>query len=80
MRDNSLPWREAFPEHESARNIPLRGGRVKEDLSLAEVARRAGISEERLRRLEDGNDDVDEELARRLGRILDIDHRLFLTK
>mgnify|MGYP000220401274 CR=1 FL=1 len=79
-KGNELPWRKAFPEHEFARNIPLRGGRVKQDLTIGELAGITDISKERLQRLEDGHEEMDEETARVLGDALDLDHRLFLPE
>jgi len=53
---------------------------MKEDLTIGELAARTNISQERLQRLEDGHEEMDEKSARLLGDALDLDPRLFLPE
>jgi len=77
----SIPWREAFPEleKEPSYSVTLRGARNKESLSQAELAEKTGIPQSHISQMANGKLEIDKERARRLGEVLNLDYRLFLS-
>jgi len=76
----SIPWRDAFPEleEEPSYSITLRGARVKEGMSQSELAQQAGIPQSHISLMENGKMEIGKERAKRLGKALNMDYRLFL--
>ncbi len=81
------PWEEATPweniatdriEKYKRAGIVLRGARYREGLSQKELAKKCGISQDNLSRMENGKRVIGEKVAKRLSRILNIDHRLLI--
>ncbi len=56
----------------------LRGARAKEGLTQEELAKKAGIEQADLSKMENGKLSIGRERAKRLGEVLGIDYRLFL--
>ena len=77
---DTMPRREAFPEleQELSYSIALRGARTKENMTQAELSKRAGIPQSHISMMENGKMEIGKERAKRLGEVLDIDYRLFL--
>lgn len=58
--------------------LALRGARYREGISQKELAKRCGISQENLSRMENGKRAIGEKVAKKLAKTLHVDHRLFL--
>ncbi len=56
--------------------LALRGARYREGLSQKELAKRTGISQENISRMENGKRAVGEQIAKRLAKVLRIDAEL----
>lgn len=56
----------------------LRGARYREDMSQKELARRSGVSQENISRIENGKRVAGEKVAKKLAKPLKIDYRLLL--
>lgn len=54
----------------------LRGARFREGLSQKELARRCGISQENISKMENGQRQIGEKVAKKLAKALKIDFRL----
>ncbi len=66
----SRPWRECIPLDRSEQAIALRGFRLRENLSIADVAEIVDLSEETLADMEAGLIEIDAKEAIHLGRAL----------
>jgi len=58
----------------------LRGARHKENLTQAKLAELVGIGRQRISEMELGQRPINEAMAKTLGRILKVDHRIFLKE
>ena len=58
--------------------VCLRGSRAKEEMSQAELARRLGISQSDLSKMELGKRPIGKKMAIRLGKILNVGYKVFL--
>jgi ribosome-binding protein aMBF1 (putative translation factor) len=58
--------------------LVLRGARYRERLSQKELAKRAGVSQENISKMETGQRPVGEKVAKKLAKALHIDARLLL--
>ena len=85
----SSSWEEATPWRELAKDeikkyteagMALRGARYRESLSQKALAKLCGISQDNLSRMENGKRTIGTKLAKRLGKVLHVDYRLFLQK
>lgn len=56
--------------------IALRGARFREGLSQKELAKRCGISQENISKMENGQRPIGEKVAKKLAKALKIDYRL----
>ena len=78
-REGKLPGLGAVEAAKPAnRGIVLRGMRLREGLTIAELAERAEIDEHNLANMELGNRPIGKRLAQRLAKELHTDYRLFL--
>ncbi|RLC10485.1 MAG: XRE family transcriptional regulator [Deltaproteobacteria bacterium] len=77
---DSIPWREAFPEHDENNEAGecLAGSRYKESLTQRELAKKTGIPQRHISEMENGKRPVGKKTAERLGEILNVDYRVFL--
>jgi|SRR5665213_1636055 len=72
---------EVFKELDDKYSRPgavLRGARMKEQLSQVDLANNLGISQADLSKMESGTRSIGKAMAKRLGKILKIDYRVFL--
>jgi ribosome-binding protein aMBF1 (putative translation factor) len=60
------------------RGAALRGARLKEDLTQVELAKRLGITQGDLSKMESGKRSIGKKMAHRLSKTLNIDYRIFL--
>jgi DNA-binding XRE family transcriptional regulator len=77
---DSVPWQECFPDL-LPKELPgrcLRGVRAKEDMTQRELAHLTGIPQRHISEMENGKRPIGKEMAKRLGQVLNIDHRVFL--
>ncbi len=56
----------------------LRGARLKEDMSQIELAKRLGITQGDLSKMEHGKRPISVKMAKRLGKILNVGYQVFL--
>lgn len=65
-------------EKYSKPGLVLRGSRIKEGLTQAELSKKLRIPQYNLSKMEHGNRPIGKKMAHKLGRILKIDYRVFL--
>jgi len=77
---DSVPWREAYPEYsdEDLPGVCLRGSRYKEELTQKQLADMIGIPQRHISEMENGKRPIGKEMAKRLGRALNIGYKVFL--
>jgi len=77
---DSVHWREAFPEYGSddTPGICLRGARIKEGLTQMELANLTNIPQRHISMMENCKRPIGKEMAKRLGKALNIDYKVFL--
>jgi ribosome-binding protein aMBF1 (putative translation factor) len=77
---DSVPWRECFPDlrPEELPGRSLRGARAKEGLTQRELAHRTGIPQRHISEMENGKRPIGKEMAKRLGKALNLDPKVFL--
>lgn len=89
MPKEETSWKEATPWRELAKDeikkyseagMALRGARYREGLSQKALAKLCGISQDNLSRMEHGKRTIGEKLAKKLAKVLNVDHRLFMQK
>lgn len=73
-----VPCREAFPNYNVG--IAIKGARYKEGFTQQEAANKLGISRSTLSRMENCKKEIDEEMAKRLGQILNIGYKVFYNE
>ncbi|MDP3428529.1 MAG: helix-turn-helix transcriptional regulator [Humidesulfovibrio sp.] len=76
---SAMPWREAAGVSEA--ELPgraVRGGRVKEGLTQAELAALVGIPQRHVSEMEHGKRPIGREMAKRLGAALKVSYKVFL--
>lgn len=79
----STPWKElakARIAKYKKSGLALRGARYREGLSQKELAKRCGISQENISKMENGQRPVGEKVARKLGKALKIDFELLMLE
>ena len=62
-----------------ASGLALRGARYRERLSQKELAKRSGISQENISRMENGHRPVGDKVAKKLAKVLHIDPALLIA-
>ena len=62
-----------------ASGLALRGARYREGLSQKELARRSGVSQENISRMENGHRPVGDKVAKKLAKILRVDPTLLIA-
>lgn len=78
--NDSIPWREAFPEY-ADKDIPavtLRAARRREGLTQKELAVKAGIPQAHISLMERGKMAIGVTRAKRLGKALNTGYKVFL--
>jgi hypothetical protein len=76
----AIPWREAYPECSEAQLIgkALAGARYREDLTQTGLSILAGIPQRHISEMENGKRPIGKEMAKRLGKALNISYKVFL--
>jgi len=75
-----VSWRELFPEY-SDEEMPgscLRGARYKEEITQKQLADMTGIPQRHISMMENGKRPIGKEMAKRLGKALNISYKVFL--
>ena len=77
---DSVPWREAYPEYkdEDLPGVCLRGSRYKEGITQKQLANMIGIPQRHISEMENGKRTIGKEMAKRLGKALNIGYKVFL--
>ena len=75
-----LPWREAYPEYSEGQLIgkALAGVRYREGLTQIQLSEMTGIPQRHISEMENGKRPIGEEMAKRLGKVLNISYKVFL--
>ncbi len=79
----SIPWEELAAdriERYSKAGLALRGARLREDLFQKALAKRCGISQENLSKMENGKRPIGEKVAKKLAKALRISYQLLFRK
>lgn len=79
--DETVDVTEVFPVLKDAKQRPgamLRGARLKENMTQEQLAKKLGITQANLSKMENGTRAIGKKMAHRLGNILNVDYRLFL--
>jgi DNA-binding XRE family transcriptional regulator len=76
----SVPWRELFPDFDEniSPSIALRGARGKENLTQKELSHLTGIPQGHISEMENGKRAIGRESAKRFGKALNINYKVFL--
>ena len=77
---DSVPWREAYPEYSEAQIIgkALAGARYREGLTQIALSKLTGIPQRHISEMENGKRPIGKEMAKRLGKALNISYKVFL--
>ena len=77
----SIPWEELakgrIAKYKKS-GLALRGARYRDGLSQKELAKRTGISQENISKMENGQRAIGEKVAKKLARALKLNVRLLL--
>ena len=77
---DSVPWREAYPEYSEGQIIgkALAGARYREGLTQIQLSGMTGIPQRHIGEMENGKRPIGKEMAKRLGKVLNISYKIFL--
>jgi ribosome-binding protein aMBF1 (putative translation factor) len=79
----SVDWRvvakDSLTKHKKA-GIVLRGARGRENMTQKELAKRSGVSQENISRIENGRRTIGEKLAKKLAKPLKINYLLLMEE
>jgi DNA-binding XRE family transcriptional regulator len=77
---DSVPWREAYSECSEEQLIgkALAGARCREDLTQTQLSEMTGIPQRHISEMENGKRTIGKEMAKRLGKALNISYKVFL--
>ncbi len=77
---DSVSWREAYPDFSEAQLIgkALAGARYREGLTQMKLAELTGIPQRHISEMENGKRPIGKEMAKRLGKALNIGYKVFL--
>jgi hypothetical protein len=77
---DSVPWREAYPECSEAQLIgkALAGARYRQELTQMQLSEMTGIPQRHISEMENGKRPIGKEMAKRLGKALNISYKVFL--
>lgn len=80
-KSDSVDWevvaKDSIAKHKQA-GMVLRGARFRENMSQKELAKRSGVSQDNISRIENGKRGVGEKVARKLAKPLKINYLLLL--
>lgn len=76
----SVPWRDAYSEFNESKLIgkALAGARAREDMTQIQLAEKTGIPQRHISEMENGKRPIGKEMAKRLGKALNISYKVFL--
>lgn len=82
-KSDSIPWRELFKKDIEKRGEPaiyLRGSRLRDELTQAQLAKKLGkgVSQHHISEMENGKRKITLSMAKRLGSVFKTDFRMFL--
>lgn len=77
---DAVPWRDAYPECSEEQLIgkALAGARYREGLTQTQLAKLTGIPQRHISEMENGKRTIGKEMAKRLGKALNISYKVFL--
>jgi len=77
---DSVPWREVYPEYSEAQLIckALAGASYREDLTQIKLSELTGIPQRHISEMENGKRSIGKEMAKQLGKALNIGYKVFL--
>ena len=77
---DSVSWREAYPEYSEGQLIgkALAGARYREGLTQIQLSEMTGIPQRHISEMENGKRPIGKEMAKRLGKVLNISYKIFL--
>jgi hypothetical protein len=77
---DATPWREAYPECSEEQLIgkSLAGARYREGLTQIQLSDMTGIPQRHISEMENGKRPIGKEMAKRLGKALNISYKVFL--
>jgi len=77
---DAVPWRDAYPEYSEEQLIgkALSGARYREGLTQIQLAELIGIPQRHISEMENGKRPIGKEMAKRLGKVLNISYKVFL--
>ena len=77
---DSVPWRDAYPEYSEEQLIckALAGARYREGLTQMKLSELTGIPQRHISEMENGKRPIGKEMAKRLGKALNISYKVFL--
>jgi len=73
---DSVPWEEVYPDFNGS--VALRGARKREGLTQKELARLVEVNQTHISEMEHGKRPIGKDMARRLGKALKVNYRVFL--
>lgn len=80
-REEGIDWKivakDSLKKHKRA-GMVLRGARFRENISQKELAKRSGVSQDNISRIENGKRGVGEKVAKKLAKPLKINYQLLL--
>ncbi len=79
-KSDTVPWRDAYPECSEAQLIgkALAGARDREGLTQIQLSQITGIPQRHISEMENGKRPIGKEMAKRLGKALNIGYKVFL--
>lgn len=77
---DSVPWHDAYPEYSEARLIgkALAGARYREGFTQIQLSELVKIPQRHISEMENGKRPIGKEMAKRLGKVLNISYKVFL--
>jgi len=76
---SAVPWREALGYTDAELpGVMVKGGRVKVGLTQAQLAALVGIPQRHVSEMEHGKRPIGKEMAKRLGKALNVSYKVFL--
>jgi hypothetical protein len=77
---DSVPWRDAYPEYSEGQlsGKALAGVRYREGLTQIQLSEMTGIPQRHISEMENGKRPIGKEMAKRLGKVLNISYKVFL--
>ena len=69
---------EVFPEYVGEEHVAIRAYRYRENLTQRQLAELTGIPQRHISEMENGKRTIGKELAKRLGKALNADYKVFL--